>query len=402
MSDFNSNDNLAILAENKRKRDAAKAAVAPAVPEQSSIEQQIPVPNSAATTATQTPANVATPPAPAVPSAESMTPPVAEKTKSEPPTAPPVPTPPTVEVEEYQWDSDIVKPENNAASAAASSVNFETLGSALNLEAKSQDDFVAKVNERLSKVKNEVLDGVPESLKQALEIAKKGGDWLAYTNATSVDFSKIPSETLFEKEFERINLSRFRNPDGSIDYEKYDQEYEATPLSMRLMRGEQIKSDLIQRQEQQKVAILAQTTKQQEQFSQGIADAARDLSNILPKEKFGITIEPRHTSYFYEGIANGSLIKKHLGDIDLSSLSRADGRLLTRTIVLAELGEKIGEYRFKQGETAGKKKVWLETQNVQTQGPSYTPRPEEPQVAQRTSVDMTRAHLSKMKPPNSL
>lgn len=402
---LNTDVNSALLA-NKAKRDAANApAGAPATngqtppantdPTQSSqLTNQIPAPTK------ETPvAETVVKPEQAVPTKEKQ--PTEDVTTKEKPkeTSPTEESAAETAVEEFKWDADI--PDSEApATESSPQPDFKKLGSALNIEAKTEEEFVSTVNEKLTKLKE--LDSLPEPLKQAIDVAKKGGDWVALTGAVAFDAKSLDPIELFEKEYERANIDRFKAPDGTIDWAKFDEEVDAIAPGLKKMQGNVIKNALVQRQEQQKNAILAQTAAQQDKFQRSLGDAAKELPNLLPKDQFGITIEPKHSAYLYNGIASGALIKKHFGDIDPSVLSKMDGKKLMKTLAIAEFGEQISQFQYKQGEVAGKKALLAGTQNAQTQSPSHLPKPEEPVTQQVTSADRLRKMNENSRPVNSL
>lgn len=389
MSDFA--DVNATLLANKQKREASSPVAQPA-PEPSVTQPLVQtIPPVAPAPAEAAP--VTKKPEEAVPPTTSTTPPAVEAR-------------PEISLEEdFQWDKEI--PEISSATVAdgTSAIDYKKIGSALSLEVDSEKDFLAKISERLTKLKElEALssDSVPDQLKQAIEVAKKGGDWLSFTGVTAVDFSKTDPVMLFEKEYERANIHRFKGADGQIDWAKFDEEVDSIAPGIKVLQGNQIKAALVQKQESQKASIIAQAAVQRETFQKNLGEAVKELPTLLPKEQFGITIEPKHTSYLYEGINSGSLIKKHLGDIDPAVLSKLDSKKLMKTIAIAEFGKNISELRFKQGEVAGKKAILVNTQNPQLNGPSYLPRPEEPTVDVKTSADRLKEAQLKVKPKNSL
>jgi hypothetical protein len=398
---FDSNVAAALL-KNKEERDA-KLALA-------NGNQPVPATSTGSETSVPNVTNIKTPVIqpvqPSTPAAEAVpSKPVENVKPTEKPNATPeTPAEPAEEV--FQWDAnipDLAKPTQPESSGAP--VDLKKLGSAFNLEVKSEDELVSKVNERLAKLKEletQSLDGLPEQLKQAAEIARKGGDWFAYTNATALDATKLDPLELFQKEYERTEAQNFKLADGSVDWEKLDEAHDSIPEAVRRMQGNQIKSVIANRQQQQVAAVMAQTVAQQERFQKNLGDAAKDLTNLLPREQFGILIESKHSSYLYEGINNGSLIKKHLGDIDPSVLMKLDGKKLMKTIAIAEFGEGISESRFKQGKTAGKKELLTGTTNAQLQSPSYSPTPNEPNNEKPSSTEMLKNMNDRQKPKNSL
>jgi hypothetical protein len=394
------------LLENKAKRDAARqttenVSAAPA----SSTTTQIQQPSSSEPVpSTIQPIVKAVPPTP-----EKPVEPAKPETTTKNPDDTITQTTDVIE-DEYKWDANIPDPKaspNTENTLKTSEFDFKKLGSALSLEVTNEEELVAKVNERFTKLKALeplALDGLSdaESLKQVIEIAKKGGDWKSYMNASALDATALDPIHLFEREYERANAPRFTDASGNVNLELLDQELESIAPGIKSMEGNRLKNAIIAQQEQKKSAVLAQTMAQQEKFQKSLGEAARELASIIPQEKFGIKIEPKHASYFYEGIANGSLVKKHLGDIDPSVLAKIDGKKLMKTLAIAELGESISQFQFKQGETAGKKKLLSTTQNVNLDTPSSLPRPTEQVETKQSSVDLFKERQAQIKPKNSL
>jgi hypothetical protein len=287
-------------------------------------------------------------------------------------------------------------------------LDFGGLGSALNLtEITTKEDFIKAVTEKFSKLEQlettqaSAFEGLPDDLKQAMEVAKKGGDWKAL--ASTIDVSKLDPIDLFEREFERLEGHKYKNEDGSIDYDALDQQLDTIPDGVKAMNGNQIKQQIDYQQRQKQSQVLAQAEAKQESFNKNLAEASRELPKMFPKDSFGIQLEAKHSSFVYDGIAKGSLIKKHLGNIPAATLSSMDANLLTKTIAAAEWAESIGKFRYKQGEVNAKKALLASTQNAQINTPSSLPIPEEPEGSKPlTSTDKLKLYQSKLKPAGSL
>lgn len=395
MPDFDVNINAALLA-NRLAREAASAASATSAPPATA---PAPVANDSS--------QLIAPTAPAAPPASQEPVPqdraVPDSTQNQPVAPEPQQSTPPADTtgadtgEGESWDAGLpITP----SSSDSTSIDLKKIGRALNLEVNNEEELVSKINEQISQSKA-LLERAPDALKKALEIAEKGGDWVAYTNAVAFDATKLDPIDLFQREYERTNAARFVE-NGVVNREKLYEEMDTIQEGQKILIGNQIKSQIVQRQQQQQAAILAQAAEQQQRFQKSLAEAAKELPNILPKEKF-VPLKPQHISYIYEGIANGSLVSKHLGDIDPGLLVKMDGKKLMRVIALSEFGERITAHQRKQGEVAGKKSILAKATNPQLQSPSYVPRPNEPAPpAPPTSTDLLRKQLEKTKPKGSL
>jgi hypothetical protein len=284
----------------------------------------------------------------------------------------------TSEEVEFKWDSELEQP----AAQPSSGVDLRKLGSALSLEATNEEEFVKTVGEKLSKLKeleeqsSKVFEGIPSYLKEAIDIAKKGGDVETFIGNSLLDPNRYDPIDLFETEYERVNAHRFKKPDGTIDYEALDAEMDNIPDGYKSMQGMTIKQQLIAQQQQRKQAIVAESLKAQERFTKELTEAAKELPQFFPKEEWGVNVEPKHAASVVDGIMNGKLVKKHLGDIDQATLSKLDAKKLTKLIFLAEAGKNIVEFSRKQGIVAGKRELLDKTQNPQVIAPSISAAPD--------------------------
>lgn len=286
------------------------------------------------------------------------------------------------------WDKDLTP-----APVVTGPIALEDLSSALKLEnIKSKDDLVAQFTQRETRIKEletaqqqQFLD-IPEELREVVDASRKGGDWKAYLGARVVDYSKADPIQLFEQAVE--TSPRFKRPDGTIDQAAVDLELSQIPDAVKEAQGNMIRQNLMIEQAQRRNAVLQAAEQKRSEFNRGISEAARTISQSLPKEKIGVTLEPKHSDFLYQGIRDGSLIKKHLGNIDVSGI---DPNKLVRTLAIAEWGEKFAEHQLKQGVVQGKKSMLAEKQNVQLNTPSIPVNPTQQGDQPKTAADKLRA-----------
>ena len=361
MNDLDNNQKAKLLAL-KQEQDAQKAAKTPAeqiidsgaIPEAKKEEQAaeaVPEP-APIVDATKEEASTTTPPPNAVDHSEEI---------------------------DFKWDAEL---EQTPAPAQTTGVDFKKIGSALNLEVTNEDEFVKTVSEKMSKLKeleetqSKALEGVPDSLKETLEIARKGGDWQSFIGNSLIDLTKQDPIDLFEQEYERVNAYRFKKEDGTIDYEALDNALDNMDDGMKSMQGNVIKQQLMAQQQQRKQAVLAEASRAQERFNKELFDAAKELPQYFPKEEWGVNVEPKHAASVVDGIMTGKLVKKHLGDIDPATLAKLDGKKLAKAIFLLEASKNIAQHQYKQGIVAGKRELLDKTQNPQITTPSISAAPD--------------------------
>lgn len=292
-----------------------------------------------------------------VPEVQSLPVADANATKEDP--KPEVPTA-TEAVELPEWDAEI----KTDPTPTAPTVDFEKLGSALKLEGiKSESDLVTKVNEYKTKLqelesqKAATFEGLPEELKEVLDLAKQGGDWKSYMGASTVNWKNVDPVQLFEREL----AMHFRNTDGSLDEERYLSALDATPEATKLMEGSRIIQQRIFEQQQFKNRQIEQARIRKQEADQALAQATRKLGDLLPFEEYGIKFDSKHSDYLFNGISNGQLLQKHF----LTDNGQYDMKKVARTIALAEYGDKMIRYQAEKAKIAGKKELLQQTQNVQ-------------------------------------
>lgn len=283
---------------------------------------------------------------------------------------------PTGVEEEFQWDAGLeeVKP--------TASFDLGKLGSALNLTFNSEDEAISTVREKFAKLQTleseaaKVYENVPTELKEAMEIAKKGGNWQEYVGNSFIDTTKLDPVDLFEQEYERQNAHRFKTPDGKYDQKALYDALDALDDGFVLMQGNYIKSRIVEAQNSKKQAIAAEAARAQETFVKNLGEAARELPTLFPVEKYGIKVEPKHVASLQEGIVSNKLIKKHLGDIDPSTLTKLDAKKLAQTLAKVEWLEGISTAQLKRGEVKAKKDILARTQNVQIENNGKPAQPD--------------------------
>lgn len=301
----------------------------------------------------------------------------------------------------FEWDAD-EKP-------TTQSLDLKKIGSALNLEVNSEEEFVQTVSDRLSKLKDyeaklqdEVLpDDFKSTFEEAKELAKAGGDWQTLVYNSMLDASKLDPVKLYESEFERSEAYRFKKEDGTVDYDALWSEHDSIPESVRKNLGNQIKQNLSQRQTQQKQAVLEQAKKAQDQFNRGIVEAAKDLPSQFPSEVYGIKVEPSHAAAIQNEILNGKLVKEYLG-VDYSALIKAgaDPKKVMATLAKAKYSKQLAEFNRKLGVTKARKELLEKTQNPQITSTGVAPEPNE--VKPKSRADIIKEQMQINKPANSL
>lgn len=273
-------------------------------------------------------------------------------------------------------------PEAKEEAVAPPTELLKKIGGALDFgDLKDEQELILKVNElrterdNLKKSVESSFEGLPDTLKEAVEAAKKGADWYSLIGY-SVDYSKADPIQVFEYEYEQQLKHRYQTPDGKIDYEKLDADLDSFPEAEKVMRGNDIIRQKTAEQAAKKAEVLYRAEKEQQAFNSRLAESTKNINKIFPKERYGVNFEQKHTEYIYSGISSRNLVKKHLGNIDESTLSRLDTDKLARTIAAAELVGNISEFRYKQGQVDKARELLKNSTNAQLETPAIPAKPE--------------------------
>lgn len=325
--------------------------------------------------------------------------PTEEPSKVEPQEAPKEPETPVDPSPENEAPESWDEPETEVVSETPPVVDFKKIGSALELgEIKDENELIAKV----SSLKTQKGEELPNEIKEALELAKRTGDWRPYLREHLVeqDFSRLKPEEIYEEQIfaEAQNIPEWKNPDGSINEEAVYAYIDSIPKPQRIFQGKQIQQQLVATQQARKAQIVRQAQERIEVADKSLGTATKSLNEILPFEQYGIKFESSHASKIYEGVTSSKLTKKHLG-ISYEDLVKngADMKALTATIAKAEYAEQMLKFKSKNSATQAKKELLSKTQNAQITTPGTAARPEDSEKREPTAVEKLAQHLKNQK-----
>ncbi len=326
----------------------------------------------------------------------------------EPPVEPVTPeavavtTDPETKVEEPKsWDADEIKLDE----VKPTSFNFSQLGSALNWgEIKDESDFVKKANELNTKFKEAEaapLSTIPEDLREVVEIARKSPDaWKDYLSHQVTDFSKVDPMALYENDFYNRNRNnpKFFDEKGKLNEDLLYDELDRIPDDVKYQLGDQQRQAIMYQQHQKQAEIRAKAEAKIAQAETSLAKATNSLPEILPFDNYGIKFEPKHASNLYSGITSSKLTKAHLGpSYDALIAAGVDMTKLTRTLALAEYGEKMIKFKAETAEAKAKKSILETTQNVQLKTPGSAVKVDDPTKKVYTPQEIMAHHLAQQK-----
>lgn len=244
---------------------------------------------------------------------------------------------------------------------------FEELGFE---DIRSQDDFVTKFKQ----LKGELEEAKESSktvfandtIREANEIMKQGGDWVSYLGLSSYDYDGIPDVDLLSYELQ----SDF---DTKEELNDYIASLDETQIRLNAKR---IRKDLKVQQETQKQAIAMQAQRHQKAYDESLRKAINSVDRVdrvVVKDHDKAKIEKMLTSYNDKAKATEFQIKHFLkpnGEPDFPKMVQSAYKL--------EMFDKVLEYATRSAKNSGKASVIQNLSNVEkpktTNVVSTTPR----------------------------
>ena len=244
---------------------------------------------------------------------------------------------------------------------------FEELGFE---DIRSQDDFVTKFKQ----LKGELEEAKESSktvfandtIREANEIMKQGGDWVSYLGLSSYDYDGIPDVDLLSYELQ----SDF---DTKEELNDYIASLDETQIRLNAKR---IRKDLKVQQETQKQAIAMQAQQHQKAYDESLRKAINSVDRVdrvVVKDHDKSRIEKMLTSYNDKAKATEFQIKHFLkpnGEPDFPKMVQSAYKL--------EMFDKVLEYATRSAKNSGKASVIQNLSNVEkpktTNVVSTTPR----------------------------
>lgn len=162
-------------------------------------------------------------------------------------------------------------------------------------------EFITKLKQDNSALKEKAnenpLENVPESLKEAVELAKEGkGDYLELLKITSVDYTKLDPATLAESDIRQY----FYSDDGAFDEDGFMGYIENIPEKELEIKGKQRINELVHNQNIQKTAYLENVKREQQVSNDAIERAVSKLDKVAD-----FKLNDGHRSNLARAMVNG-------------------------------------------------------------------------------------------------
>jgi hypothetical protein len=215
------------------------------------------------------------------------------------------------------WDSSTVPEEE----AEVDSFDFSTLSTDLGVEISSKENLVNKFKELSQKInileqeKDSAFSNIPSDLRDALEVAKSGGDYLSFLNIATVDYSQYDPVDLFENEI----YATFTDAQGNVNEEKANEYLDGLSDVEKEIQGKKIQKQYIDIQKR-KAEDYQQKVLEKKHY------ADQQLKSVIDKtdQISGYKLTAAHKQSLYSDITSGKLFQDLFyganGDYDFKKL----------------------------------------------------------------------------------
>jgi len=274
-------------------------------------------------------------------------------------------------------DEEEVKTESVDYSSIAKELGFD--------DVTDKDAFTAKISEMREqlnefKSKSETFSEIPEDLKGAIDLYKKGGDYLSYLGVSSQDYTGYSNEDLVANSLAK----HFTDSEGNLDKEALDEYISEMSEKDIKIRGAEIRERLTENQKNQKLQLERQAEQSRNEQKKQLKSALDKIEDVD-----GFKIGPAHKKQIYDKVMEGSMLKdlfyNKSGELDYSKVASVYFRELNRS--------KINKYLETKIKNATKKEVWRSTTNTQLDKP--TSKPDVTSSQKKSPMDVYFEHYSK-------
>lgn len=263
------------------------------------------------------------------------------------------------------WDTIVADTE--IKSVAPVEFDFTTIGKDLGLEVRTKDELVNQVRairtqaDQLKQERDSLLSNVPQDLVKAIDLAKKGGDYLGYLGIGATDYATADPVEVYTK-FVENSLTDPKT--GVTDWDKVDSHLDKLDDADLEIRGRQIQLQYVQYQNEQRAQKEQQIYAQRQEQERDIRQAVDRL------EKVGdFKVSSTHKQEIYQDLLADPLkdYRKGNGQFDFEKLAR--DRFILKNY------EKLDKFRQQQIKNAAKREILNEITNPELTKPGALPAP---------------------------
>lgn len=244
--------------------------------------------------------------------------------------------------EDDSWDSFVT--EKETGNAAQPQVDWSEIGKAIGkTDVKTPEDltgYISNLEKTVSDLKTNPVYGenIPKQLQEAIDIANKGGDYLAYLDVASVNYAEIDPVELYEDEVANF----FYNADGSFREQEYLDYLDKQDPTDKMLRGKQIQRELIQVQDSNKQSLKQKVAAEK-------TENLRRLETSLDKfSKVGnFEVTPKVKKQLFDDLATG----KFMSELGINLNGSHNWELLQQAYFKAKYFDAVQAFNEKRAAT---------------------------------------------------
>lgn len=245
-------------------------------------------------------------------------------------------------------------------------------------DVKDSKSFVDKYKQEIEKAKKDAFEGLPDNLKEAVEFAKEGGDFMAILDATSVNYDEVSSKDLVRANAEKY----FKNEDGSIDDEALEEWLDTKSNAEVLMMGDQIRNQLKADRDVKVAQIKQRSAEEKAKSNRLLKEEIEKIDTIA-----GVKLRQSDKESLYNDTVSGMAMEELFyenGKLSQSKLAQNlfKVRKFDKAIALAKATSK----------NEGKREVISKATNSTVKKTGQAPKPE---IKKQSPMDMFYEMVSK-------
>lgn len=247
--------------------------------------------------------------------------------------------------------ADDEEEEDPDVSKAAEALGFEGV--------KTKDQLLDKYKKDLERAKEDALEGIPDNLKEAVQFAKDGGDFMEMLDATAIDYDKVSNRDLVEAQVQKY----FLDEDGKLDREALEDWFESEGKAKINMRADQIRNEQ-KRDQQVKIQMIKdKAQKERERLNSELKSELEKIDQIG-----GVKLSPSQKESMYRDTVSGQAMEELFYEN-----GRISNKKLAQNLFKVRMFEKAIQVAKTSAKNDGKREVIAKATNAKVKRPSEKP-----------------------------
>lgn len=143
-------------------------------------------------------------------------------------------------------------------------------------ETKNIDSVLSKIESKIEDGVSDYLEGIPDQLKKAVELAKEGVDYQDYLNVNKVNYDDFSDVDLYANSVSDY----FTNDKGEVDSDALQSHIDALSDVDIKIKGDQVRKSLNSAQEQATQKIINDSNQRKADSEKGISKALEGFDEV--------------------------------------------------------------------------------------------------------------------------